>query len=138
MSRRSVSAECAHLHFLPNKRKFLRVADERDRIAGHRPAGRTARGFTLQVMCRNIRNLYNFEPPATQDEVRASALQYVRKVSGFNKPSKANEAAFAHAVDAVAAITTELLAELETAAPPKNREEEAAKARARSAQRYAA
>jgi hypothetical protein len=89
-------------------------------------------------MCRNIRTLYNFEPPASEDEVRAAALQYVRKISGFTKPSKVNEAAFEHAVEAVAAISSELLAELRTAAPPKNREEEAAKARARSAQRYAA
>ena len=89
-------------------------------------------------MCRNIRTLYNFEPPASEDEVRAAALQYVRKISGFTKPSKVNEAAFEHAVEAVAAISSDLLAELQTAAPPKNREEEAAKARARSAQRYAA
>ncbi len=89
-------------------------------------------------MCRNIRTLYNFEPPASEDEVRAAALQYVRKISGFTKPSKVNEAAFEHAVEAVAAISSELLIELQTAAPPKNREEEAAKARARSAQRYAA
>ena len=89
-------------------------------------------------MCRNIRTLHNFEPPATEEEIRASALQYVRKVSGFTKPSQANAAAFERAVDAVTAASTELLGELVTAAPPKNREEEAAKARARSAQRYAA
>jgi hypothetical protein len=89
-------------------------------------------------MCRNIRTLYNFDPPATEEEVRAAALQYVRKVSGFTKPSRANEEAFARAIDAVAAASSELLHELRTAAPPKNREEEAAKARARSAQRYAA
>jgi hypothetical protein len=89
-------------------------------------------------MCRNIRTLYNFEPPATDDEVRAAALQYVRKVSGFTKPSRANEEAFAAAVEAVAEVSIRLLAELETNAPPKNREEEAAKARARAAQRYAA
>jgi hypothetical protein len=89
-------------------------------------------------MCRNIRTLYNFEPPATDEEVRASALQYVRKISGFNKPSRANEEAFARAVNAVTAISMELLSTLETTAPPKNREEEAAKARARSANRYAA
>jgi hypothetical protein len=89
-------------------------------------------------MCRNIRTLHNFDPPATTDEVRAAALQYVRKISGFTKPSRANEAAFERAVDQVAAISAELLAELETAAPPKNREVEAAKARARAAQRYAA
>jgi hypothetical protein len=89
-------------------------------------------------MCRNIRTLHNFEPPATDEEVRASAIQYVRKISGFSKPSKANEAAFEEAIEAVTAASTKLLAELTTVAPPKNREVEAAKARARSAQRYAA
>jgi hypothetical protein len=89
-------------------------------------------------MCRNIRTLHNFDPPASHEEVHASALQYVRKISGFSKPSRANEEAFYHAVDAVAAISAELLSKLETNAPPKNREVEAAKARARSAQRYAA
>ena len=89
-------------------------------------------------MCRNIRTLHNFEPSATEDAIRASALQYVRKVSGSSKPSKANAEAFDHAVDAVAEITTELLDRLVTSAPPKDREVEAAKARARSAQRYAA
>jgi hypothetical protein len=87
-------------------------------------------------MCRNIRMLFNFAPPVTDDEVRAAALQYVRKVSGFAKPSKSNEAAFAQAVDEIASITSKLLAELQTSAPPRNREEEAAKARARSAYRY--
>jgi hypothetical protein len=89
-------------------------------------------------MCRNIRTLHNFEPPATDEEVRASALQYVRKISGFTKPSRANEEAFEHAVDAVTAVSAQLLAELTTSAPPKDREVEAAKARARSANRYAA
>ncbi|MDO8185359.1 DUF2277 domain-containing protein [Conexibacter sp. JD483] len=89
-------------------------------------------------MCRNIRTLYNFEPPATSDEVHAAALQYVRKISGFTRPSRANEEAFARAVEAVAEISRELLAELETNAPPKDREVEAEKARARAAQRYAA
>ena len=89
-------------------------------------------------MCRNIRTLHNFEPPATDDEVRASALQYVRKISGFTKPSQANAEAFEQAVDAVASVSRELLDQLVTAAPPKDREVEAAKARARSAQRYAA
>jgi hypothetical protein len=89
-------------------------------------------------MCRNIRNLHNFEPQATEEEVRASALQYVRKVSGFTKPSRANEEAFHRAVDAVSATTLELLESLTTNTPPKDREVEAAKARARSAQRYAA
>ena len=89
-------------------------------------------------MCRNIRTLHNFEPPATEDEVRAAALQYVRKVSGSTKPSKANAEVFEEAVDAVADLTTKLLDGLTTAAPPKDREVEAEKARARSAQRYAA
>ena len=89
-------------------------------------------------MCRNIRPLYNFEPPATEDEVRAAALQYVRKISGFSKPSQANEEAFERAIDAVADSSMRLLGELVTVAPPKDRETEAAKARARSAARYAA
>jgi hypothetical protein len=89
-------------------------------------------------MCRNIRNLHNFEPPASDEEIRASALQYVRKISGFTKPSQANAEAFERAVDAVSEISARLLDELVTNAPPKDREVEAAKARARSAQRYAA
>ena len=88
-------------------------------------------------MCRNIRPLYNFEPPATDDEVRDAALQYVRKVSGFNKPSAANAEAFDRAVDAVADASSRLLSELVTAAPPKDREVEAAKRRARAEQRFA-
>lgn len=87
-------------------------------------------------MCRNIKTLYNFEPPVNDDEIRAAALQYVRKISGFTKPSKANEAAFLAAVDAITAISSHLLNALETNAPPKNREEEAAKARLRGAQRF--
>jgi len=89
-------------------------------------------------MCRNIRTLHNFDPPANEEEIRASAIQYVRKISGFTKPSKANEAAFEAAIDAVTAATSTLLAQLTTTAPAKNREVEAAKARERSAQRYAA
>ena len=89
-------------------------------------------------MCRNIRTLHNFEPPATDEEIRASALQYVRKVSGFTKPSQANTEAFERAVDEVSAVTTRLLDALVTNAPPKDREVEAAKAKARSAARYAA
>jgi hypothetical protein len=89
-------------------------------------------------MCRNIRNLYNFEPPTTDEEVRDAALQYVRKISGFTKPSQANAEAFERAVDAVAQASAQLLADLVTTAPPKDREVEAAKRRARSAQRYAA
>jgi hypothetical protein len=89
-------------------------------------------------MCRNIRTLHNFEPPATDEEIRASSLQYVRKVSGFTKPSQANTEAFERAVDEVAAVTARLLDQLVTNAPPKDRETEAAKAKARSAARYAA
>ena len=88
-------------------------------------------------MCRNIRPLFNFEPPVTDAEIRAASLQFVRKVSGFTKPSKANETAFFAAVDAVAAASRTLLDALETDAPPKNRDEEAAKARARYTQRFA-
>jgi hypothetical protein len=88
-------------------------------------------------MCRNIRTLHNFEPPATADEVEAAALQYVRKVAGTTKPSKANEEAFARAVEAIAAHTRELLAELVSTAPPKDREVEAEKARAKARERYA-
>lgn len=89
-------------------------------------------------MCRNIRTLHNFEPPATPDEIRASALQYVRKISGSTKPSKANEAVFEAAVEAVTAASETLLASLVTTAAPRDREVEAAKARERAAQRYAA
>ena len=88
-------------------------------------------------MCRNIRTLHNFEPPATEDEIRASALQYVRKVSGFTKPSQANEAAFARAVDEIAGATARLLEQLVTSAAPKDREVEAERARARAAKRFA-
>jgi len=87
-------------------------------------------------MCRNIKTLFNFEPPVTEEEIRAASLQFVRKVSGFNKPSKANEAAFFAAVDQIAAATTTFLSSLETNAPPKDRTEEAARARARTAQRF--
>ena len=88
------------------------------------------------VVCRNIRTLFNFDPPVTDEEVRAASLQFVRKISGFNKPSQANAAAFQAAVDEIAGISTRLLRSLETNAPPKNREEEAQKARLRSAQRF--
>jgi len=94
-------------------------------------------GITLDPMCRNIRPLHNFEPPATHDEVRAAALQYVRKISGYTKPSQANTEAFDRAVEEVAAASARLLQHLETNAPPKNREVEAEKRRARSADRYA-
>jgi len=88
-------------------------------------------------MCRNIKVLFNFEPPVTDDEVRAASLQFVRKVTGFNKPSKANEAAFFAAVDEIARISGNLLASLETNAPPKDRQEEAAKAKERAVRRFA-
>jgi len=87
-------------------------------------------------MCRNIKTLFNFDPPVTAEEVRAASLQFVRKISGFNKPSKANEAAFFGAIDEIAAISSRLLHSLDTNAPPKNREEEAAKAKARAAERF--
>jgi hypothetical protein len=88
-------------------------------------------------MCRNIKTLFNFDPPATDEEIRAASLQFVRKLSGFNAPSKANEAAFARAIDEVAAIARRLIDSLETTAAPKNREEVAAAARARAAERFA-
>ena len=88
-------------------------------------------------MCRNIKNLFNFDPPVTDEEIRAASLQFVRKISGFNKPSKANEKAFNDAIDEVASAATRLLRSLETIAPPKNREQEAEKAKARSAERFA-
>jgi hypothetical protein len=89
-------------------------------------------------MCRNIKILFNFQPPATDDEVRAAALQFVRKISGFSKPSKANEATFLTAVEEVTLVSRRLLHSLETSSPPKNREEEAAKAKARAAERFGA
>ena len=87
-------------------------------------------------MCRNIKNLFNFDPPTTEEEIRAASLQFVRKISGFNKPSQANEAAFNTAIDDIAAISSRFLHSLESSAPPKNREEEASKAKARSIQRF--
>jgi hypothetical protein len=89
-------------------------------------------------MCRNIKNLFNFEPPVTAEEVRSASIQFVRKISGFNKPSKANERAFNLAVDAVSAAANRLIDSLETTAPPRNREEEAAKAKARASERFGA
>jgi hypothetical protein len=89
------------------------------------------------AMCRNIRTLFNFDPPVTDEEVRAASLQFVRKITGFNKPSKANEQTFHAAIEEIAAISNRLLRSLETTAPPKNREEEAAKAKARAAERFA-
>ena len=87
-------------------------------------------------MCRNIKTLFNFDPPVTDEEVRAASLQFVRKITGFNKPSKSNEVAFQAAVDEISAISARLLHSLDTSAPPKNREEEAAKAKARAAERF--
>jgi hypothetical protein len=87
-------------------------------------------------MCRNIKPLFNFDPPVTDQEIRAASLQFVRKITGFNKPSKANEAAFLKAIDEIAAISTNLIQSLETNAPPRSREEEAAKAKARAAARF--
>jgi len=87
-------------------------------------------------MCRNIKTLYNFDPPVTPEEVRAASLQFVRKITGFNKPSKANEAAFQAAIEDIANVSLRLLQSLETSASPKNREEEAAKAKARAAERF--
>jgi hypothetical protein len=89
-------------------------------------------------MCRNIKTLFNFDPPVNEDEIHAASLQFVRKITGFNKPSKANEAYFQSAIDEVAAVSARLLSSLATNAPPKNREEEAAKAKARSADRFGA
>jgi hypothetical protein len=89
-------------------------------------------------MCRNIKTLFNFDPPVTEDEVRAASLQFVRKITGFNKPSKANEASFLAAVDEISGISIRLLHSLETTAPPKNREEEAAKGKARAFERFGA
>jgi hypothetical protein len=89
-------------------------------------------------MCRNIRTLFNFDPPVTPEEVRAASLQFVRKITGFNKPSKANEEAFQAAIEEIANVSTRLIHSLETVAPPKNREEEAAKAKARAAMRFGA
>jgi len=89
-------------------------------------------------MCRNIKTLFNFDPPVNAEEIQAASLQFVRKISGFNKPSKANEPAFLAAVDEIAGVSARLLHSLETTAPPKNREEEAAKARARAAERFGA
>ncbi len=89
-------------------------------------------------MCRNIKTLFNFDPPVTAEEIRAASLQFVRKISGFNRPSKANEASFVAAVDEIAGVSTRLLRSLETNAPPKNREEEAAKGKVRAAQRFGA
>ena len=89
-------------------------------------------------MCRNIKMLFNFDPPVTDEEIRAASLQFVRKISGFNKPSKANEATFTTAIDEIAAASARLLLKLQTAAPPRNREQETAKARARAAQRFGA
>lgn len=93
-------------------------------------------GSRSGLMCRNIKTLFNFEPPVTDEEIRAASMQFVRKISGFTKPSKANEASFLEAVDEIAGISARLLNSLETTVPPKNREDEAAKAKVRAAQRF--
>src|SRR5271163_2544781 len=98
-------------------------------------AGRSVEN-EVTVMCRNIKTLFNFDPPVTSEEVRAASLQFVRKITGFNKPSKANEAVFLAAIDEIAGISARLLHALDTNSPPKNREEEAAKAKARAAERF--
>src|SRR5207237_7743184 len=102
--------------------------------ARHCRSNSQPRHIEVTIVCRNIKTLFNFQPPVTEEEIRAASLQFVRKVSGFNKPSKANEAAFLAAVDEIAAISGNLLSSLETNAPPRNRTEKAAKARARAAQ----
>jgi hypothetical protein len=104
-------------------------------LASWRPGIRFS-GVLSRPMCRNIKPLFNFDPPVTTEEIRAASLQFVRKISGFNKPSKTNEASFLAAVDEIAGISNRLLRSLETTAPPKNREEEAAKARIRAAERF--
>lgn len=113
------------------------MQNTRSRITQPRATESSTR-FKVFIMCRNIKTLFNFQPSVTPDEARAAALQYVRKISGFNKPSRANEAAFLSAVDEVAAASLRLLGSLETSAPPKDREQEAAKARARGATRFGA
>jgi hypothetical protein len=110
------------------------------RKPSRRRLGNAASGYlpwyNIETMCRNIKTLFNFEPPVTEEEIRAASLQFVRKLTGFNKPSKANEAAFLAAVDEVAAVSRHLLTSLHTSAPPRNRDEEAARARLRAAQRF--
>ena len=118
---------------LPDGRVLLVAGSERDHLAGLR----FRRASYARGMCRNIRPLHNFEPPATRDEMHAAAVQYVRKISGTTKPSQANQAAFDEAVQEVAAATRKLLAGLTTSAPPKDRDVEAAKRRARAEARYA-
>jgi hypothetical protein len=119
----------------PPVRKCNQVSKHPERLAQRFASSDPWR---LYGMCRNIKTLFNFDPPVTAEEVRAASLQFVRKISGFNKPSKANEAAFLAAVDEIAAVSARLLHALDTSAPPKNREEEAAKAKARAAERFGA
>jgi hypothetical protein len=114
---------------------FGREANALDRLSGSAERSRVKQEEG-KGMCRNIRTLFNFAPPATEEEIQAASLQFVRKLSGFNKPSKANEAAFQAAVEEIARVSAGLLAALESSAPPKNREEEADKAKARSAERF--
>jgi len=117
----TLTSNCRTISFLPNQEDA---------------SSPRLKGREVTLMCRNIKTLFNFEPPVTDEEVRAASLQFVRKVSGFNKPSKVNEAAFLAAVDEIATVSRSLLTSLETNAPPRNRAEEAAKARARAAQRF--
>ena len=123
---------------LPFSQALRRLA-MRKYFKGGSPSGRLAdRAARSHSMCRNIKTLFNFDPPVTDEEVRAASLQFVRKITGFNQPSKANEAAFVAAVDEIAGISARLLHSLDTTVPPKNREEEAAKAKARAAERFGA
>src|SRR3979490_2187381 len=117
-------------------RRVVKIETAPEQAASTRPLG--IYKLRSLFMCRNIKTLFNFDPPVTDEEVRAASLQFVRKISGFNKPSKANEASFLAAVGEVAGVSMRLLRSLETTAPPKNREEEAAKARARAAERFGA
>jgi hypothetical protein len=114
---------------------FHRNASLREN-GGGRPLPERWKNARSRFMCRNIKTLFNFDPPVTDDEVRAASLQFVRKITGFNKPSKANEALFLAAIEEVADVSTRLLRSLETTAPPKNREEEAVKAKARAVERF--
>jgi len=119
---------------LPTPVIFKRAAPRKDR-----PRQSLAFGYELEVleeMCRNIKTLFNFDPPVTDEEIRAASVQFVRKISGFNKPSKANEAAFLAAIEEIAGASSRLIRSLETSAPAKNREQEAARAKARAAERF--
>jgi hypothetical protein len=126
---------CERKHF-EDQTSAAKAEYKKSFTAGLKACSTLSKSSRVQIMCRNIRTLFNFDPPVTEDEVRAASLQFVRKITGFNKPSKANEAAFLAAVDEVAAVSARLLKSLETTAPPKNREEEAVKAKLRAAARF--